>query len=573
MEPLRTLKQCLIDIELAHLRVIARLWGLELQASRPLEIAAELALALANPAHAADAWEMLPGDERTALKALIDAGGRMPVTAFKRRFGEIRPIGPGRLERETPWRDPVSPAEGLWYRGLIYGGFAEERGETYPVVFVPLELLQALPIKAEAEEGMMQVEAVAAPAQALFAGDLLLDDLTTLLAFIHNETVRLSGDALGAWPNETRGRLLRDLHDPDAARLDFSLHLIEQLGWTRRSDEGRLRLVPEPVMAWLQRTAEESRAVLVDAWLERVDWAELWRLTPLEPDDAGMWRHDPTQARIALLRYLEVLTPGAWVRMDDFVDAVKVADPDFQRPDGDYEAWYVRDSHSGEILAGFENWERVEGALLRALLSGPAWWLGLVELGRELQNGAPDLFRPATGGAPAREAPRPVVRPDLMVMMPAVRRFERFQLARVADLVEVGDPYLYCLTPASLSRAQRQRIDTERVLGFLEELSDAPLPGTVSSSLKRWSERGTEVWLERTLLLRVANETVLQEILAAPTTGRYIEHVIGATAAVVAEEDWTRLLNALAELGLLARVVGIDRKQSRYSGSSSNHGS
>jgi len=560
MEPLRTLKQCLIDIELAHLRVIARLWGLELKASRPLEIAAELALALANPAHAADTWEVLPDDQRSALKALIDAGGRMPVTAFKRRFGEIRPIGPGRLERETPWRDPVSPAEGLWYRGLIYGGFAEERGETYPVVFVPAELLEALPVKAEVEEGMIQVGAVAPPAQALFAGDLLLDDLTTLLAFVHNETVRPNGDSPGAWPKETLRKLLRDLRDADAARLDFALHLIEQLGWTRRSDEGRLRLAPEPVMAWLQRTAEEGRAVLVDAWRERADWAELWRLTSLEPDDAGTWRHDPTRARIALLRYLAVLTPGAWVRVDDFVDAVKVADPDFQRPDGDYEAWYVRDSHSGEILAGFENWERVEGVLLRALLYGPAWWLGLVELGRELQNGTPDLFRPTTRVTPAGEAPRPVVRPDLTVMMPAVRRFERFQLARVADLVEVGDPYLYCLTPASLSRAQRQRIDTERVLEFLEELSDAPLPSVVSSSLKRWAERGTEVWLERTLLLRVANETVLQEILASPATGRYVERVIGATAAVVAEEDWSRLLKGLAELGLLAEVVGIDQR-------------
>jgi hypothetical protein len=554
MEALRTLKQCLIDIELAHLRIIARLWGLELTASRPLELAAELALALANPAHAADTWETLPGDQRAALKALIDAGGLMPVAAFKRRFGEIRPIGPGRLERETPWRDPISPAEGLWYRGLIYGGFAGEQGETYPVVFVPAELLAALPVKADSVERIIQVPVAAPPPHADVAGDLLLHDLTTVLAFIHNESVQPSGDAPGAWPKETRAKLVRNLRDPDVGRLSFLLHLLEQLEWTRLSGEGRLRLAAEPVMEWLQGTAEESRTVLVDAWRGMADWIELWRLTTLEPHDSGGWRHDPTLARVALLRYLEAMTPGEWVRVDDFVAAVKAEDPDFQRPGGDYEAWYVRDAHSGDFLTGFESWDRVEGTLLRALLSGPAWWLGLVELGREAQGGAPVVFRRVAVASPVGDLPLPTVRPDLTITMPAARPLQRFQLARVADLVGAGDLYIYRLTPASLSRARRQRIDPERVVEFLDDLSDTPLPGAVSSSLMRWAQRGTEVWIERAVLLRVADEAVLQEILASPKTGPYVERTVGATVAVVAEEHWPRLLDALAELGLLAKV-------------------
>jgi hypothetical protein len=551
MEPLRTLRQCLIDTELAHLRVIARLWGLEVKASQPLEIAAELAASLADPAHAAHAWQALPDDERAALAALLAADGMMPAAIFRRRFGEIRPMGPGRLERETPWRDPLGPAEGLWYRGLIYQGFIEEGGQTYPIYYVPAELRAALPAGAEKATTTIQLKPAASPAQRLVAGDLLLDDVTTALAFVHNEMAR-PGAVPNAWPEPARQALARQLRDRDPERLAFILHVLDHLGWTRPGDDGRLRLVAEPVTAWLKGTPDEGRATLVRAWREMTDWNELWRLPSLQPDDTGTWRNDPALARAALLRHLEALTPGEWVRLDDFVNAVKVADPDFQRPGGDYEAWYIRDAANGAYLTGFESWDQVEGALVRALLSGPAWWLDLVELGGEVFR-----LRARASLAPTIEALAVAVRPDLTVTMPAARRFERFQLARVADLSVVDDPYVYRLTPAALSRARRQGITVEKALTFLDGLSDAPLPQAVRSSLTRWGERGTEVWLERTLLLRVADAALLQQIVAAPQTGRYVGRVVGPTVAVVTEKDWPKLVATLAEMGLLAELVGV----------------
>ena len=51
MNVLPTLRQCLIDTPVPHLRVIARMWGLEVQTKRPLEIAAELAQYLADLFH------------------------------------------------------------------------------------------------------------------------------------------------------------------------------------------------------------------------------------------------------------------------------------------------------------------------------------------------------------------------------------------------------------------------------------------------------------------------------------------------------------------------------------------
>ena len=561
MEAFPTLGQCLIDTGLARLRIIARTWGLEVTATRQVETAMELARELAKPSHAAHVWEGLRGEERRALMALLNAGGFMPAAAFNRRFGQIRPIGPGRLEREEPWRNPISTAESLWYRGLIYEGFARGDRESFSAFYIPDELQSALPVKGETAPVELKLTSVPAPRHPAYAGDLLFDDLTTVLAFIHNETVRVSAEG-GAWPDLARSALVRLLRDQDAARLDLCLHLISHLGWTKKNDEGRLRLVAEPVMAWLQQPGNESRHQLAAAWLHLMDWNELWCLTRLEPDAAGTWHRNPELARRAMLRHLDTLSSTEWVRVDDFVAAVKAIDPDFLRPAGKYDEGYVRDTESGAYLSGFESWDHVEGAVLREILQGPAWWLGLVETGRDTADRSVEVFRPLSADtigairAPLR-GERTAVRPDLTILIPSHLRFERFQLARVADLVDVGDICVYRITPASLRRADQQRIGMQKVLGFLQSLSEAPLPQPVSACLKTWHQSGTEVWLEREVLLRVANEDVMQRIMASPRVSCYVGRALSSTSAVVAEKDWLDLTNALVESGLLADLAGL----------------
>jgi hypothetical protein len=561
MQAFPTLGQCLVDTGMARLRIIARTWGVEIAATRQVETAIELARELADASNAAAAWEGLGAEARTALTALLDAGGFMPAAVFNRRFGQIRPIGPGRLEREEPWRSPVSVAESLWYRGLVYEGFARGETEAFSAFFVPAELQAALPVKAETVSFELELAPVPAPPHYVGAYRWFLEDLTTVLAFIHNNIVRV-GDEGVIWTDQTKATLTGFLHDRNVDRLDMCLHLLRQLGWTKTNEEGRLRLVAKPVMHWLRQPAEESREQLVDAWLQLADWNELWCFAHLEPDAAGTWRIKPELARRALLRYLAVLPSDEWVRVDEFVAAVKTADPDFLRPAGKYDEWYVRDAESGAYLSGFESWDHVEGAALRAILQGPAWWLGLVETGGATAHGSVDVFRPVRASALGNGGDsfgqrKPAVRPDATISIPSLMRLERFQLARVADLVSVGDIYTFRITAASLRRAERQRIDLEKTLDFLQSLSEAPLPQTVIASLEQWYQTGTQVWLEKTVLLRVTNPDVMQRIMTSARASKYVDRTLGATTAVVAEKDWPDLLTALAELGFLVDLAGL----------------
>lgn len=87
----------------------------------------------------------LSPEEGAALRDLIQAGGQMPVATYSRAHGEVRLMGPGRLEREEPWFDPVSPAESLWYRGFLYRGFDETAEGLIEFYYLPDEMLAQFP--------------------------------------------------------------------------------------------------------------------------------------------------------------------------------------------------------------------------------------------------------------------------------------------------------------------------------------------------------------------------------------------------------------------------------------------
>lgn len=560
---MRPLRQCLLDTYLVRLRVIAGFWDIELTADQQRDIAAELSTAMASADAVAPVWEGLSAEHRRALEALLASDGHMPRRVFARQWGEIRTMGPGRMERDQPWEQPVSPAEALWYRGLIFLAFEQGPDGAYEVVFVPPELQVHLP-RPDRSQSAVTLEPTSVPATVLSAGDAFLEDACTLLAYLHNEPVRPSAE--GKWPSRHTTRLTRRLHAPDPERFALLRHLAHRLGWLHESESGHLRPEPDSVIAWLRSPASQQRQAVAAAWRDDPAWNDLFHVPGLLPEDTGAWRNDPLTARRAILHHLARCAPGKWYRIEHFIAAVKEADPDFQRPDGDYTTWYIRDASSGAYLSGFGSWDAVEGALIRYLITRPLAWLGLVGLGCSDTDGAPTTFQLTAGGSaflglsqapPAPERDSLDLRPGFIVRVPSGRRYERFQLSRVADWVRTGDPFLYRFTPGSLDRARQQGISVRRALEFLEEATDAPVPRHVEAALTRWKARGVEARLEQTVLLRLSSEELMDQAMASPRVRRFVQEQIGATAALVRKGDWPHLVAALGQIGLLPEIVGL----------------
>jgi hypothetical protein len=555
------LRQCLLDTYYIRLQVIARFWDIELTASHQRAAALELAEAMDQPQAIGRVWRTLPDEQRRAMRALLTSGGRMPQRVFAREWGMIRTMGPARMERERPWEEPISPAEALWYQGLLFRGFRQGPDGAYEKVFIPPELRSRLPGSDDARPGIA-LESAAPPAVLSLGGDLLLDDVCTLLAYVQNERPPVDSDR--QLSQRHKQRLLHRLRDQDVERFDFLCHLPFRIGWVVEEDDGRLRLRPKDVTAWLEAARLEQRRALAEAWRDDPTWNDLFRVPSLQPEDTGAWRNDPVLARRAVLRHLEACAPETWYRIDHLIAAIKRVDPDFQRPDGDYNTWYIRDEDTQAYLSGFNSWDAVEGSLIRYLIRRPMKWLGLVDLGAAQDEAPPTAFRLTSDRAAVLHMAEPLtppkpsparVRRDFLVSVAAALRYQRFQLARVADWVRSGDHFIYRLTPASLTRARQQGISVTRVLEFLREITDAPIPRSVEAALTRWDACGTEARLVRAALLRLSSEELMDQVASAARLSRLIQERIGPTTAVVREQDWPRAITALAEMGLLPEVA------------------
>ena len=105
---MRSLRSALIDEPLPRLMAIAEAWDLFLEAATPRELAEKLPAIMAVADNIERAKTMLPAEALTALEVLLAADGRMPVAVFERRFGVLRQMGPGKLERERPWINPIN---------------------------------------------------------------------------------------------------------------------------------------------------------------------------------------------------------------------------------------------------------------------------------------------------------------------------------------------------------------------------------------------------------------------------------------------------------------------------------
>ncbi len=601
----KTLLESLVDYNMAMLRALADVRGAVLTSNHQSAAVEELAAQLSTPTSVAIALTDLSPAEREALATLQAAGGWMETPRFARRFGAVRTMGPARLERERPWESPANPAEGLWYRGLIFKGFRQTEAGVVEVVYVPDDLLTLLP-EVSPRELTFALAPAATPPRVQPATVDLVEDVFGVLVHVRNHDVRLGPDDT-LRPKDLQAINALFVSPAPAANVAHDDRLAFVLRLCRASDlvavaQGRLVLNPNPARAWLQAPPARRLLELQMAWRDDADWNDLWHVPSLKPQPTG-WKNNPILARRKVLGFLAHCRPGTWYGLDDLVTTVKSVDPDFQRPGGDYTTWYIHDQH-GEPLMGFEHWDEVEGALLRYVLSGPLHWLGVTDLGFEEDPDSPAAFRlaetglpllglapspataPAEGPVPsavegpvpsavegpvpsavegpvpsAVEGPVPstvegpvlVVRDDLTVRIRTdASLYDRFQLSRFADLMErEADRVSYRISSASLARARRQGITVGQVSAFLRRASGDRVPASVLDGLRRWHDRSGAIWLEQGVVLRVDRPETLKALRQDRAIAPLLGDVLGPQAVLVPRANVSRVRRWLAEQGYL----------------------
>ena len=543
--------------DLSYLRVVARLWGIELEAADMRQALGILLPALLDSALVQELVEDLPAEARLGLDDLIQNRGRLLWSLFTRRYGIVREMGAGRRDRDRPYQKPISPAEILWYRALVGRAFFDMPNGPQEFAYIPDDLLGLVPSGGTAAPTSLGRAANPAErASMLPATDRLLDHACTLLAALR---MGLAADeiaaAAAAWKITPSFRYLT----PEALQaLLRSAGLLDEQGMPQ----------PEPTRLFLEAGRGEAIAQLYRGWLESTFFDEL-RLTPGLSVE-GELAHDPTYPRKQILELLSSI-PGLgkgedrpYWSLPAFVEAVRYSHPDFLRPTGDYDSWFIRDLASVEFLRGFDHWDDVDGRMLHYLLSGPLHWLGILDLAAHEPGGAVSAFRFSawaadllSGNTPAglaEEAESVMIRSDAHIHIPRLApRAVRYQLARFCSWEgEKEELYRFCITPGSLERAHQQGLTTTHLLSLLRRYA-RPLPPSLVKALEGWEQKGTQARFQRLVVLRLASPALL-ETLRTSKVGRFLGDPLGPTAVVVQPAAVEKVLAFLAELGYLGEV-------------------
>jgi hypothetical protein len=546
------------DSDEAVLAVIARHWGAE--ADRDI-----LQRHMLDPEQAARVWERLTDEQRGAFHTLLGHKGVMPMVMAEQLLGAIRPMGRGQIQREKPLENPASHAEALFYRGLIYRGFDQAPAGSRPVLYVPPDLADALPTHKTTYDDMDEVTQEATITRLVPLDPDILEDMQTADTTIVDDMTALLGygQVFGAAIGED-GRLDTidqeeiQLHLLNPSRLDFLFLLAISADLIAIQDR---RAAPRRAEArrWLEDTRANQVRKLADAWLSSTVYVDLWHVPGLYPDPSG-WSTDPVVARQAVMSFLRNLVPrNEWWSVDDFIQAVKETEPDFQRPGSDYDSWYIR-NEGGEYLKGFESWDAVEGALLEFYFYGPMHWLGLVDLAQDavkLNAYGRALVDESAWPEPAEKIESITVQDDAtLVVSRHVPRIDRFQAMRFTSWLPVEQPpFILKVNLQGVQQAAEQGINTGHIAAFLSRMVD-PLPEPVTQLLESWQNRPDDgASVEQMLVLRTTAPETLDFIWNEPDLRRFIRARLGPMAAAVRADQLDNLRDALGQHGIDLEII------------------
>jgi hypothetical protein len=516
--------------DLGHLRIVAELWGLELRANEPDAAIIEIVATMHDAVSVGEVIETLRPPAQAALSALEAAGGRLPWAIFARQFGDVREMGAGKRDREKPYLNAASAAEDLFYRALLGRAFFETADGAQEFAYMPDDCLplirQFLPEPSRAPaQPLGRAAEPAERALVISATDRILDDVTTLLA-----AKRLAQPTV-----------------PDPV-----LQALAQAAGFLKEDA----LQSTQAKSFLEASRADARHMLVEAWRMSHGLNELRLLPGLICE--GEWSNRPFAARRFLLNALDDIPRQTWWNLKSFVEAIKEQYPDFQRPAGDYDSWFIRDAANGHYLRGFSDWDLVDGALLRFLMADVMHRLGLLDLALAGEGREPSAFRILDGEnlrsrfQRAETGKLKLSSQGKIVAAPFVPRTARYQLARFCEWDYAGpDEYRYHISPRSLDRARRQGLKVEQLLALLARHADAGIPTAVTKAVTRWDARGLEARAEMQAVLRVSRPDILKQ-LRESKAARFLGESLGPTAVIIKHGAESRVIAALAELGILA---------------------
>lgn len=522
------------------IRRIGSFWGVDtanLDASSAID---EIYQVMVSPIALDEEINRLPQSVRDAWNYAAANAKKVTWSQFTRKYGEVREFGQAKRNREQPEIHPVSATETLWYRGLIGRAFMNLPPEPREFVFIPDEIMPNQQAPTDPILSGIRPALATDYAEIRLADMRILDHATDWLAATRVKRA-LPDDAWLKWKvDET-----------------FLLALIRQT--CPEGPDGHFDA--DTIKSFLTNPRQKILSEWFTLWMESLEINDLRRLPDLVFE--GNWQNDPCKPRSFLIDLLGTLAPATWYSLPSLVGAIKTHHPDFQRPSGDYDSWFIRRATEPTYLRGIESWEAVDGALIQFLICGPLHWLGLVDLGSKSQSVECAAFRvtarfreivnhqPILETSEAKSSAH--VAADLKVRVPTgTSRLFRYQVGRFCEIIRLSaSETVYQPTPKSFMLAGNQGLKLFQIIQYLEKNLTQPLPKNWGLLAARWEENQLEAIVEKQVILKTKTHETLLELLNHPKAKKVIVEVLNPTTASIRGDAVEVIEKALVEMGIL----------------------
>ena len=536
------LKKTLSAYDLDFLTRIARVWRIEIN-TRDLETAsADLLTGMLDPENLEGVLTRLDDPSRQAWEEIASKDGHIPWAAFSRKYGAIRSIGPARRERENPDLNPGSTSEKLWYSGLVGRAFLKLAAEPEEFVYIPDEFIKRNAPDNAVNKISIRPAVGQKPSNVRLADSSLLDHLTDMLSAARMGR-QIDGEIFQSW-------------GVNREFLDNLLKSSSLLNSSGQPEADRLK-------DFFQKTRSQNLHALFQLWFNSRSLNDLRMLPALVSERA--WNNDPLGPRQLLAEVLSTLQGEAWWSISSLLASVKEHMPDFQRPAGDYDSWFIREQGTENYLRGFQSWDQVEGALLKHLMTGAFHWFGARNLAFGAEN-EPTAFQLTTAGREMLRGEEPKINNtenqeitvkgvSALVIPVRCSRIQRYQVARFCEMATVSPAgSIYHISPASLHLAIQQGLTINQLVQILNRERTKPLPTAFTRMAERWQAHGLEATIQSVLLMRFSAETACSSFLAAPGASRLKIEQLTPTTVIILREQMGAVQKVLAELGILVEI-------------------
>ncbi len=534
--------------DLGFLKIVANGWGIELKAPDAYTARTYLTLEMNNPEIIREIYDTLPETVRTAFDAILENHGRIPWAKFVRDYGDIQVMGAAKRDRERPDLHPSTPTENLWYRAFIGRAFLSIDAEPQEYVYIPEEIFAQLePVHHQKKQIPGRPASVKETQTIKLSSDLILDDSTTLLAAIRN-----------GFSPETYS-------DYFEFSTNFQRKVLTEMGILLSNGD----VNSEKTRLFLEAPREIALSQMIKAWMESEQINEIEFVPGLSVD--GILDRNHKKARQFVLEQLSLIPIQQWWNIESFIEYIFQTNPDFQRPVGNYDTWYIKKAGTEDYLRGFAHWDAVDGALLRFLITGPLYWLGLIDLALSEGQDQPASFRCSgvfndliTFHAPEAAKPEEgrvtIDSYGKITFSTRYARAIRYQLSRFCEWVgKSREGFIYTITTNSLTRASEQGLKVNHLIKIIQPVLNHPFPPKLIKSLENWEKLGTQAFIHTTIILQISDPEVVKALLSS-SVKKFILAVFNPNTVSVSPGGIEQVRKTLLELGYFSDFNLSDQK-------------